>query len=85
MLVEERRVAHVHPERGEDRVLVREGVPAEGDEVEHETLGCDPRLLRRGRERVDRLLDGEAEEPRDAAPLAESLALDEPSTPPAGR
>ncbi len=38
-------------------MLVREGVPAEGDEVEHETLGCDPRLLRRGRERVDRLLD----------------------------
>jgi hypothetical protein len=43
--VEEGRVAGLHPERRQERVLLREGVPAECHEVEDEALWRKTRLL----------------------------------------
>ena len=78
LVVEEPGVTDLHSQGGQDRVLVRERVPAECREVEDEALRCDARLLRSRRERGERLLHGAADELGDAAPVFEGLALDEP-------
>src|SRR5690348_2963115 len=67
LVVEEPGVTDLHSQGGQDRVLVRERVPAECREVEDEALRCDARLLRSRRERGERLLHGAADELGDAA------------------
>ena len=77
LFVEEGGVSGFHPERWQERVLVRERVPAERREVEHEALWWDARLVSGRPECGDSLLHGAAEEVGDAASLLERLALDE--------
>jgi hypothetical protein len=77
LLLEEGGVAGLYAERRQERVLVRERVPAERCEVEDEALWWDARLLSGRPECGYSLIHGAAEELGDPASIPERLALDE--------
>jgi hypothetical protein len=70
-------LARIEAERGDERVLVGERVPAERDDVENQTLRRDAGLGRSRCERADRVVHEAAEELRYPASVAQRLALDQ--------
>ena len=62
LFVEEGWVTGLHPESRHERVLVRERIPAERDEVEDEALWCDARQFGGRGEGREGVVDESAEE-----------------------
>jgi hypothetical protein len=76
LLCEESILARIQAECGEERVLVRERIPAERNEVEDESLGRDARPFRGRCDRRNGVIGKAAQERGHAAPVPERLALD---------